>query len=236
MKPKVSIIICTKDRPIQLRQMLSSLIAQPDDIEVIVIDDKSTDKIRNLKITQKFSDLLDIKYFFYNKNKLDRSCLYPFREGLDKSSSDWIKFCGDDDYLHPSSVYWELDFINQHKDIDCFMTSYVMTSTTMHPQANYLVKEDINLGDMSYGCWIPDYSLTNKKWWEGVTFREDIGTRWLWVAWREMMYKGMKVKGFPHLITYYYRTHPAQISSQKEAEINNKKLPIIFQEQDAKYL
>jgi glycosyltransferase involved in cell wall biosynthesis len=234
--------------------MLSSLIAQPDGVEIIVVDDKSSDKIRNLKITQSFSDLLDIKYFFYNGNKLDKSCLYPFREGLEKSSSDWIKFCGDDDYLHPSSVYWELDLINQHKDIDCFMTSYKLVSTTMYPrilelyrdhlgkapsyskEETYLVQPEINLGDMSYGCWIPDYSLTNKKWWEGVTFREDVGTRWLWVAWREMMYKGMTVKGFPHLITYYYRTHPKQISDQKEATKNNQKLPLIFQEQDVKWL
>lgn len=237
MKPSCSIIIATKDRPLCLKQMISSLIAQPQDIEVIIVDDNSIQSLENKAIVERYKNIIQISYTLFRDNKLSKSCLYPFRRGLELANSDLIKFCGDDDFLYPNSIYWELDYMRGHKEVDCFMSSYQIVSNSLMPSKDiYRVKDKVSLGDMKYGCWIPDYSMTKIKFWDGVTFYEDIGTRWLWACWREMMYKGMVVNGEPDYVTYLYRRHPNQISNTEEAQKNNKKLSPIFKLQDERYL
>jgi glycosyltransferase involved in cell wall biosynthesis len=101
MMPKVSIIIPVYNTEELLHKCLTSAITQTlKEIEIIIIDDKSTDK--SLEIIKSFSrDDKRIRVIAFEKNKGNG---FGRNEGLKNATGDYIIFLDSDDWLENSAA------------------------------------------------------------------------------------------------------------------------------------
>ena len=100
-KPKVSLIIPVFNGEKHLSKAIESSINQSlEDIEVIIIDDGSTDKTPLILDDFKRKDSR-IKVYTQEKNK----GLGPTRNfGIEKATGEYLSFLDADDYLHPNAM------------------------------------------------------------------------------------------------------------------------------------
>lgn len=94
---KASVIIATYNRGVCLTNAIDSVLAQTyKDIEIIVVDDGSTDDTR--KILTPYMD--KIKYIF----KQNGGCASARNVGIQASTGDFIAFLDDDDLFEPKKL------------------------------------------------------------------------------------------------------------------------------------
>lgn len=99
MRPKVSVIIPVWNQEELITRALES-IPKRDDIEVIVINDASTDKTAEAIMNfdawhgNKFYD------FIYLKNEENRGVGYTINRGYDKAIGEYVVALGSDDYFY----------------------------------------------------------------------------------------------------------------------------------------
>jgi glycosyltransferase involved in cell wall biosynthesis len=94
--PKVSILIPTHNRAVQLQEAVESSLAQDyPDLEVIVSDNASTDDTRS--VVKKYAD---DKRFSYHRNDVDLGIAGNWRKLLfEYARGEYVKILSDDDYL-----------------------------------------------------------------------------------------------------------------------------------------
>jgi glycosyltransferase involved in cell wall biosynthesis len=112
-KPKVSIIISTYNRRDLLKRAIKSALNQSfDNLEVIVVDDCSTDKTEEL--VKNYMALDDrVRYF---KTKVN--CGFdskPKNIGISKAKGDYVMFLDDDDFQRRDAVKILLKYIETTK-------------------------------------------------------------------------------------------------------------------------
>lgn len=219
---KISLIIPTKNRPEYLRECLSSLICQDANFEVILVDDGNVYPEHTLRL---FHKMFPIKYIKSPENHLKDSCLVPIRIGMNMADGDYVKIVGDDDWLEPHSLDIEYKFMEDHLDhYDGLITSYYRCDDKLQVRDVYQVHAGITKELMRYGCYIPDAMLTKRVFWDKLDWNEEIGSRWLWLIWWQMICKGVRVGSVPELCTYRYRLHDKQITHEKDNTEDNNKL------------
>lgn len=104
----ISVIIPTLNKLPRLKLVLASLMNQINvscDVEVIIIDDNSTDETNIFLTSKKFPFKLN-----YYKNSTAKGRAYSRNKGLELAKNELIIFIDDDVILEP-------DFINQHYSI-----------------------------------------------------------------------------------------------------------------------
>ncbi len=104
--PKVSVIIPTHNRAEFLRVAITSVLNQTyQDFEIIVVDDASTDKTR--EIVQTFNDG-KIKYVRHKVNKGDAGSR---NTGILNSRGDYLALLDDDDEWLPEKLQMQVDVL-----------------------------------------------------------------------------------------------------------------------------
>jgi len=97
MKPLVSVIIPTYNRPEFLRRAVDSVVNQTyANIEIIIVDDAS-----QVALSGYPSDQREIKVLENSENK---GACYSRNLGLSKAKGDFINFLDDDDILFPEKI------------------------------------------------------------------------------------------------------------------------------------
>ena len=98
---KVSVIVPVYNTEKYLRRCLDSLVNQTlDDIEIIIIDDKSPDN--SALIIDEYKKKYDNKIKVIH-NKINKGIGYNRNIGIKKSSGKYIMFIDSDDYLDRSA-------------------------------------------------------------------------------------------------------------------------------------
>ncbi|PRR69664.1 glycosyltransferase family 2 protein [Clostridium thermopalmarium] len=111
-KKMVSIIIPTYNSGKYLLEAIESCLNQTyKNIEIIVIDDGSTDNTKYL--LKNYIEEGKIKYF-YQQNR-GRSAARNL--GLEKASGEFIQFLDADDYIHHKKIEKQIKLFNKNKDI-----------------------------------------------------------------------------------------------------------------------
>jgi GT2 family glycosyltransferase len=105
---RVSLIIPTFSRPRLLPRCVESALKAGSGVEVIVIDDASTDETASVCHT-----LRDIKYVRLDSN---RGVAGARNEGLAHSSGEYIGFLDDDDLRLPNSIDAQVNLLDAHRD------------------------------------------------------------------------------------------------------------------------
>jgi glycosyltransferase involved in cell wall biosynthesis len=230
MKPKISVIIPTRNRPEMLEVCLASLIGNKVEHETIIVDHYSDGDAgdRNKNIASVYPHT---RYYYITRHV--PGCYEPICHGLEKAQGEYIKIVGDDDALEPYTLDLEYNAII-HAGADALMTSYWTCDENLHIKTGYSVGPTVNLTMMRQGCFVPDATLFKKEIWEVPARAEKLYTRWLWAVWYQMIAKGYKFVGLPSLFSQRYRTHTGQISKGEVGrEADNIAVKKIFEEIDA---
>lgn len=128
-KKMVSIIIPTYNSGKYLLEAIESCLNQTyKNIEIIVIDDGSTDNTKYL--LKNYIEEGKIKYF-YQQNR-GRSAARNL--GLEKASGEFIQFLDADDYIHHKKIEKQIKLFNKNKDIGLvyFGEIYIKDNVQIH--------------------------------------------------------------------------------------------------------
>jgi len=132
-QPLVSVIIPTWNRADMLKTALNSVFSQNyPNLEVIVVDDGSTDDIRVA-----LSPYPDVFSFFLSKHTGQCSAR---NYGLNEAHGKYIQLLDSDDALSPGVIKRHVEFLESHPDVDLVYGNLVKTNT--HVLENPQIKQN----------------------------------------------------------------------------------------------
>ena len=109
MSSTVSIVIPTYNRESFIKKALDSVMEQTfRDFEVVVIDDGSTDRTKDI-----VSGYGDNVHYYYQENRGIAGARNP---GIKKSTGDYIAFLDSDDYWIPEKLQRQLALFHEHPE------------------------------------------------------------------------------------------------------------------------
>ena len=115
-KPLISVMMPTYNNAKYIKQAIESIYAQNyDNIEIIVVDDGSTDNTK--EIVQQYKD---IKYFYIEHKGI------PFARNLvlEKSKGEYIAILDSDDYWLPEKLNTQMQYFKEHPDCEIVFTKF----------------------------------------------------------------------------------------------------------------
>lgn len=117
--PLVSVIIPVYNAQEFILETLESVLSQTYiNIEVIIIDDGSTDK--TLQVISKYKD--KIKYFYQENSG---GCSVPRNVGILKSSGDFLCFNDADDLMTADRIKTQVDFLIRNPKVGLVFSDYI---------------------------------------------------------------------------------------------------------------
>lgn len=153
---KLSIIITAYNVKQYIEQCIKSVLDQnfEDELEIIVVEDKSTDD--TLKVLDKFKNTKLINIIAHNEN---RGAGLSRRDGIEHSTGDYVMLLDGDDYLIGKNHLQTL--INKAKETDADIVSGGIK----------IQKEDGSYDITSYGNYTcTGYDKITKFWGERIVF------------------------------------------------------------------
>lgn len=140
----MSVIIPNYNREKTLVNTILSVINQTyRNIEIIIVDDKSTDNSRNIikNLAKKYNN---IKYYFSNENK---GANYSRNKGAELANGEYLAFLDSDDRFLPTKIEKQVEVLKQFKDKDIgiVFTNILINNKAVAPiSENKIIKlEDI---------------------------------------------------------------------------------------------
>ncbi len=111
---KVSVVIATYNRALTITRSVQSVLTQTwSDLEVIIVDDGSTDKTLDVVESIKKSDDR-VKIITLEKNSGATSAR---NRGLDNATGDFIMVWDSDDVLYPEAIAVTMKIFEKHSDV-----------------------------------------------------------------------------------------------------------------------
>tara|TARA_Y200000002_G_scaffold193235_1_gene159582 strand:+ start:15577 stop:16821 length:1245 start_codon:yes stop_codon:yes gene_type:complete len=142
IKPLVSILIPTRDRPKELRMALISALNQSyKNIEIIVHDNSVKNDIKKI-----IEDLLEDGRVNYFKTKTDLSMKENWNQGFSHCKGDYFVRLDDDNVYKPNFIKDALDQIDQ-RNLSMMVFSCIYTD--LHNTEYLLHKKDSNLYELT---------------------------------------------------------------------------------------
>ena len=128
MRPLLSICIPSYNRPRQISRLLLSIDCDPKDIEIVICEDKSSQRENIRAAVQLFSNqsAYNVHYF---ENEVNLGYDGNLRRLIELASGKFAIFMGDDDLFVPASLDKFLQFLTQHEDKKYILRSYIV----VHP-------------------------------------------------------------------------------------------------------
>ena len=114
--PLISVMMPTYNNAKYIKQAIESIYAQNyDNIEIIVVDDGSTDNTK--EIVQQYKG---IKYFYIEHKGI------PFARNLvlEKSKGEYIAILDSDDYWLPEKLNMQIQYFKDHPDCEIVFTKF----------------------------------------------------------------------------------------------------------------
>ncbi len=107
MNPKVSVIIPTYNRSVEVRKAIESVLCQTfTDLEVVVVDDGSSDDTGKV-LQEKYGDR--IRYFFQTNQGLSAA----LNKGLAEARGEWVAFLDSDDLWEKEKLEGQFKALEQ---------------------------------------------------------------------------------------------------------------------------
>lgn len=160
-KDLISVIIPTYNRDKLIKDSVNSVLNQTyDNIEVIIVDDGSTDKTE--KVIKKIKDKR-IKYIKLDKNY---GSAYAKNVGIKTATGTYITFQDSDDYYHPRKIEEQYKNITKNKtDFDFCKIKLVDKEPVVVPskKQDIKIKQKKYLDELSNGNYISTQAIFAKK-------------------------------------------------------------------------
>ena len=119
----ISICIPSYNRPKEIRRLLESIDCNLNDIEIVICEDNSPQRLEIRNEINKFSlkTNYDIKYF---ENETNLGYDSNLRNLINKSKGEYVIFMGDDDRFFPNTLDKYISFVKANKSASYILRSY----------------------------------------------------------------------------------------------------------------
>ena len=201
--PSVSVIVCsyTHEKWISrcIRSILNQKYVKTNDLEIILIDDNSTDNTQ--KILETFKDIDNLKII---KNKKNMGLPYSVNLGIKNAKSNYIVRLDSDDYVNKNFLYFLLEFIEGNKELtDAVSCDYLVVNDNEKViKRENCLKNPIACGIIFKTAHLIDLGLYN----ENLRINEEVELRKRY----EKKYKISRL----NLPLYRYRRHQTNITNK----------------------
>ena len=126
MIPKVSIIVPTYNRSNLLKRAVKSLLDQTyENIEIIIIDDLSTDDTQEM-VFSTFHKAITHKKLVYYRNEKKKERGNSRNKGLSLSTGAYISFLDDDDTFSNDLIRTSVDYLQTHPNVGCVFPEHII--------------------------------------------------------------------------------------------------------------
>ncbi len=243
----VSIIIPVYNGEKFLKEAINSVLEQTyDNWELIIVNDASTDS--SAKIARDYASSNNkIRLFNHSQNKYRSGAL---NTGITKARGEFICFLDADDIYFKDKTASQVDFLNKNPKIDMVYSNLEIFDESGGKNYREAIdfKEDpkqllldvsekfikphtsshIILGYKNDFKIIPSCSvMIRREVFESVKFDENLKTGQDYDLWFQIIGQGYKVAKLP-ILSYYYRSHPGQITNTKNKETKDKSASYII--------
>ncbi len=200
----ISVIVCTYNHAKWIERCLRSLFNQenidPEDFEIIVVDDSSQDYTS--KVLERFQDEKNLK-IIVNKENLGLPA--SINKAMEQSSGRYIVRVDSDDYVQRSFLYHMKFFLDFNRHYQAVCVDYLKVNESEEVIGRgHAIEEEIACGVMFRRECLYDIGLYNEKY----RMREghDLRRRFL---------KKFKM-GYLELPLYKYRDHENNRTKEKQ--------------------
>jgi len=126
--PFLSICIPSFNRPTELRNLLTSIDCNPEEVEVVICEDLAPKREDVRATVTTFAASSDYS-IHYHENPSNLGFDGNLRHLVERSAGEYIMFMGDDDLFVPDALGPFIAFLKQHRDKPYVLRSYL----TEHP-------------------------------------------------------------------------------------------------------
>lgn len=119
---KLTIGIISYNRPIELARSIKSLLPLPNNVEVVICDDKSP---RIIEIQESINPFLLNQNIRFISNKHNLGYDKNLFNVIECATSEYVLLLGDDDYLEPGAIDNLLNFIENAKNLKCGFIKFI---------------------------------------------------------------------------------------------------------------
>ncbi|MBK7884960.1 MAG: glycosyltransferase [Chitinophagaceae bacterium] len=166
MQPLISIVLCTYNGELFVKEQLVSLLEQPYcNIEIIISDDASTDSTP--QILKQYENIENIKIFYGNKNS---GITNNISFGLKQCKGEFIALSDQDDIWKPEKI--QLMFDNIKDDILIYSDSELINE-----DAQPMHKKLSQLRNMHIGNNVLGFAFNNCTWGHAILFKSSLLTK-----------------------------------------------------------
>ncbi len=132
--PKLSVIVPVYNSEEEIRDCLDSLVEQTEqDIEIIIIDDKSIDN--SLEIVKSYGRKYPNIRIYQNEQNLGQG--ETRNRGIEIATGDYIAFLDSDDYINPGMYQELLQAAEKYNNPELITTGVVFVKTSGYRQENF---------------------------------------------------------------------------------------------------
>lgn len=199
-KPLVSILITCYNYDKFVGQAIESSLNQTyDNIEIIIVDDKSDDN--SLDIIKKYSNKIRII-----KHKENKGVVYSRNELIRESKGDFFIFLDADNYFSPDNISKTVDFIVKNK-LDVVYHDMLLVSSDK--EVGEIVYPKYNIERLKNHNYIDSCSMVRKSILGDVEFDEKLDklTHEDWDFFLHLGLRGAKIEKIQEN-KFYYRVKP----------------------------
>ncbi len=193
----ISVIVPTFNSEKTIITCLNSILSQKleNQIEIVVVDDNSSDKtiylINKIKIKENFK----LKIF---RNKVNKGSGYCRKIGIGISRGDYIAFLDSDDYWLKNKLLNQINFIENNPKINFTYSDYYMEISYRNNLSFYKVNSPVmvDIKKNKYINHIPNSSvliksfLAKKKSYPSIRVRNDF------LYWNKLLTVNKKIKAY----------------------------------------
>ncbi len=221
MKPIVSIVIPTYERPELLDRLLRSIAQQTyRDFEVIVVDDASSCCEANLRVIGLFGGIFDCLRYVCNRENMGAP--WSRNRGIELAQGELIAFVDDDDEWMSEKL---------HKQVQLFLQSsdklgivYTWTQAVKDERVCWEYKENISghaIREILTECFIPSPSVLVRRsaLYDAGLFDPFLPSCQDWDMWTRILEKGYHCDVVPSFLTIYHKHNLPTIGGSPKATL-----------------
>lgn len=187
----VSVIIPVFNGGAYIRNSVYSVLNQSyKDLEIIIIDDNSTDNTADIIFTE-FRDLIG-KKIFYHKNEENRERSYSRNKGVELSRGDFVFFLDYDDEWEEDYIQSSLEYIEDYDIVYSFPRTFIDEKSRVLRVSKKSIPQDT--GKIIFSGQIGYPSATGFKKSSFLGYREDIILREDWEIFIRSYLNGLRIK------------------------------------------
>lgn len=121
----LSVCIPSYNRPELLERLLSSVDAEPNDVEIIICEDQAPRREEVRAVVRTVTPQLPYS-ILYHENETNLGYDRNLRELIQRARGRFVMFMGDDDHFVPGNLHRFIEFLREHPHLGYVLRSYTM--------------------------------------------------------------------------------------------------------------